>query len=71
VTIFAVILPIVLITAAIAWRRKRRHWKDALRCWNCGTNLYGIRLHGDAKGRLRCPKCGDDLDELPLKIRKS
>ncbi len=70
-TVFTLILPIVLIAAIIAWRWKRRNRKDPLRCRNCGANLYGVRLHGDAKGRLRCPKCGDELDELPLQIRKS
>ncbi len=69
-TLFGIILPIFLIAAIVAWRWKRRNLKDPLRCWNCGSNLSGVRLHGDARGRIRCPQCGDELDELPLQVRK-
>ena len=67
---FVTLIPLLALASLFVWFWRCRRARDPYRCWNCGMDLYGKPLHGDAKGRIRCPRCGDELDELPLTIRK-
>ena len=52
---FVTLIPLLALASLFVWFWRRRRARDPYRCWNCGMDLYGKPLHGDAKGRIRCP----------------
>jgi len=57
-----IILAPLLLVAVVFWYVRRRRIDQGSTCWNCNADLSDRPIYVDAKGRSRCPTCGNEMD---------